>query len=264
MVKGFTFVVALSSLAWIYWVLHQSSNQRAQLHSYIDAREGDTVCRPDRKAWNDTGNGAFVIAISGVCVACEAAKPLEVRIEDYGRLNGVPTFYVADADRNNNDLFTQLSAAGKNVFRVESLKFGANKVPTFMRVDDSGKIQAMWVGSPPESHRDEAFGLVTIGWSSRGYDIAPAGKLADYIANPDYQILALSDSGHRHDRAKVLPVKDLNIRARYELDPGFGVAIDCGSAAFASSCQEAALTLSSLKVKHVVAVGLSERASVCF
>ena len=268
--KSITFwLVAAASMGWLLWQVEQRYRRTRGTNSaeaYIDAREEDSLCRPDRKAWNNSKKGAFVIAAIAGCPACEVAKPLEARIEDYGRVHEIPTFYVVNAGAKDEKLAIELKAAGKVVLRIEPRVFGVTKVPTFMRVDDGGNIQAMWVGAPREQHlEDEAFGLVTAGRTSRGYDVISPSELPAYVANPGYQILALSEMGLRKTkRAKVLPLRDLYIRARYELSPDLGVVVDCGSAPSAAACQEAAIILAARDFRHVVAAGLPHRSRFCF
>jgi len=260
-------LVGLMSFAWLLLQVrtsYKTVEARAALQAYVDAREGDAVCSPDHKAWNTSGAGAFVIAANGGCPACLTVKPFEEEIEDYGRLRKIPAFYVVAMTKENDAMAQELRAAGKSVIRIRTGDFGIASVPTFMRVSDNGTIQAMWTGVVPKDLHDGLLAAITEGRTTRGYDTIPSAELPAFVSNPKYQILAMSEIGlNQTRRAKVIPLRDLAIRAPYELSTKLGVVVDCGSASSALDCQVAATTLARLKFDRVVALGLPGRSTSC-
>jgi hypothetical protein len=76
-------------------------------------------------------------------------------------------------------------------------------------------------------------------------------------------VIALSPVGHRPGVAyKMIPPGDLAVRAKYELREGAVTVIDCGTGPSVGGCQQAAITLSKMGYKVVVA-DLPRRSGRC-
>jgi hypothetical protein len=91
-------------------------------HEYVDAIEGDSICRPGGRAWAPPGSDAFVIVASATCSACQLTKPFDEEVYRYAKTRSIPVFYVLSDKPENRERERELAADGRNVIRSASVR----------------------------------------------------------------------------------------------------------------------------------------------
>ena len=259
--RRIAFAVLLMGFCLAYWVWQFQIRYYRRSHPlpYIEVAVGDRICRPDHNPWASVRSSAYAIVGAAACAACRESRPFEEELFEYARSQGLKTYYVLSADREDDERASELKAEGRTVLRMQATDLGISRIPTFLRISADGVIESMWSNSVPRTVHDEVLAGVTQG-RMQEYFRSAASELPKYISDSSYQMVALSKIGRREDsRAIVMPFKDLIVRARYELQRNRPVAIDCGSLLSTLSCQMGAMDLSKLKFSKVVAVGLPSR-----
>jgi thiol-disulfide isomerase/thioredoxin len=261
--KQKVYVVFSSILAVIFTVWRISAQRQGIGEPQTDVGVGDTLCRADHRSWASPGSSALVIVGASYCPACQAAQPFEEQLNQYGENHDIPVFYVFSQDARNDALAIQLRQAKRTVIRANLRVLGVRRTPSFLRVDDQGIVQSMWTNSiPPGTESEVLAGLAT--GHLETYDKVSAAELAAYLTDSNYRILALSEIGHDlAPRASVIPFSELGVRAKYELNPEQRIVLDCGTALSPLACQQAAIVLSQMRFKQVIAVGLPPRRPGC-
>jgi hypothetical protein len=222
-----TIFAALLALAWSGRIRSAGGMGRAK---GLEVTAGDLVCRPGGQPWSEPGSSALIIATSSTCPACRVGKPFDDEIADYWRSRGLAVFYVLAPKRENEARARELSAAGGSVIREEPRDLGIRSVPTIMRVDARGVVQSIWTGTVPESEHDAVFASLVSGSSLQGYRTVPGGAVPDYARDSNVQLLTLSPRGQRPGLVyKTIPVNELAVRAKYELDRGRTTLLGCPS-----------------------------------
>ncbi len=251
------------SLAWLSWmILARYHSAESPVKPYVEGGVGDVVCRPDGHLWTSSGD-AFVIVGSATCAACSLSKPFEEELDDYAKQHGIPIFYVLANGPQGDQRERELRAQGKTVIRTNLHDFGITGIPAFLRVNDRGVIQSMRSGTVPNDVHEKILRSLVAG-NLQAYKKVTAAEVPLYAANAGYQVLALSDIGTRESwKVTTIPVKELTVRAKYELNPQLGVVIDCNTILSPLLCHSAALTLAAMQFEPVIAAGIPSRANKC-
>ncbi len=237
----------------------------AMASMYIDAMEGDRLCRPDGGAWASPGSTAFVFAVSATCSACTATKTFDEEVYEYAMARRLPVYFALSERQENRSRVQELTSAGRKVVRVKSLQdLGLARIPTIARVDDHGVIQSRWTGTVPENEHDAVLASVTSGQGMQTYRRIEQSEMKRFALARHAQVLAFSGLTSDPELVtKIIPAAEVYIRAKHELDPNIVTVIDCASTLSAHTCQEAGLNLAIAHFREVVVSGLPARPSVC-
>jgi hypothetical protein len=239
--------------------------ERQQRSEYVDAMEGDRVCRPGYEAWAKPGSQAFVIVASATCGACLAVKSFDEEIYQYAVAHMMPVFYVLSDKPENRERERELVSWKRSVLRVHSLlDFGLARVPTVARVDHRGVIQSRWTGTVPDGQHDAVFASLTSGRGIQTYARIASSELRSFVASRHAQVLAFSELNKDPTIvAKIIPPAEVYVRARRELNPDTVTVVDCGSILNPAFCQDAGINLAVAHFREVVLSGLPDRPAVC-
>jgi len=228
----------------------------------LDLEVGARVCRPDKTPWPKAHRIVLVVG-STTCPVCSATKPFtEVLFERCTKL-AIPVFYIMP-DRPDNDAEAErVRSLGRHVLRADLRSFGAVRIPTTISVNSDGTILAMWTGSVAESMAEALITEVTSGTMRPLYERISRAELKSAAQQVEkYDILALDRLGSAPfygAHYKVLPARDLSVRAKYELTTNSKVFVDCDTGGGLYVCQEALLTLAKMGFQQLVAIDLPRR-----
>ncbi len=231
---------------------------------FVEAVQGDSVCRPDGDPWNRSGGGAFVIASLATCGACQQQIPFDEEVYRYATAHGIPVYYFLGAQARNDGRARELRDAGRTVLRGSLAVAGLERVPTIARINNSGVIESSWSGTIPQGRHDEILDSVLHGGSLQSYERIAEAELARYVSDHRISVIALSEIGK--DPAVpsiIMSPQDLYVRARHEIEPGAPVLVDCGSALQPRMCQDAVIGLTAMAPRRVVVSGIPRRSVKC-
>jgi hypothetical protein len=112
-------VVVSVSLLFLYW--HSSTLLWQWPESApLDLGVGDRICLPIFAEARDGGQDLFIISTDSLCPFCEAAKPFEVALEEFGAGVGIRTMYLINDRPVGEPLAEKYEAAGKAVIRARA------------------------------------------------------------------------------------------------------------------------------------------------
>lgn len=229
----------------------------------LDLEVGARMCRPDNLPWPSSQAQRTVVIIgSATCPVCTNERPFSERLfSRCGELH-IPVVYILPDRHDNDSQARDLASLGRSVLRTNLRELGMVRIPTIAAVKPDGTILALWTGSVEQAMEDKLESKITQGTSDPLCRRVPRTG-AEYLISrqPLTQILALDNSssppvgGLRH---KVIPVSELSVRARYEMNSSYTTVVDCGVQTV-YECQEALLTLSKMGFHDLVALDLPRR-----
>jgi hypothetical protein len=230
--------------------------------SFVDVAEGDDFCLPGLHT-HAPAAGAVIIAIGSKCEACSTSKGFDERLYEEAQSRGIPAYFLLSNKSENGQSAAGLRAAGRNVVIGDPVSYGVSRIPTALRVDAANKIVSMWTGTVSQAKEHEVIQALLSGSSLQKYSTIDQGLLPKYARDAGTTVLSLSARGARQDlHSKVIPSSELSLRARYELERGRLIVVDCASLETARSCQESVLHLVRMRF-HVLAAGLPRNSLSC-
>jgi hypothetical protein len=250
------FLLALPVFLWVRLGLATHARTDGQPDEPVQAVDGDLVCRPDGSPWASKSTSAFVLVTSPTCGACQLAKSFDDEVYAYATRNAMPVYYLLPVGKTSDSATSDLKRAGRVVLRTNLGRFGASRLPTFLRLSYEGRVQSKWTGTVPAWRHDEVLTSITVGRSLEHYQTIVPAQLSAASVRSDVQVLTLSRLPEAAGVTSVwIPFSELSVRAAYELDPRRTTLIDCGTTLKASTCQDAAIFLAKERF-DVITVGL--------
>lgn len=228
-----------------------------------DADVGDRLCLStaiDGRVGNH--RNSILVVISATCPACREITAFTDRLNAAAVRNGLDVLYVVPVGPTHDPLQRSLSQQGRLTVRVRLEHLGVTRVPSIVTIDAAQTILAMWTGTVPKQWEDSVIADLVEPPGKRRYDLIRSSQNHQPIFRVPYQLLVFH-SGHNRPGAKVIPAQQLAIRARYELDEGKEVVVDCATTPSARQCQEALLTLFAIGFRSISALDLEPRVAEC-
>lgn len=217
---------------------------------------GDTLCRPDGKAWSAAGSYAIIIVTP--CLTCAGRGDIEDDLYDYAIRQHVPIYQVFGSGSSQRQATAR---EGLIVLRADLNSFGVSR-PTIFRVNGQGVVQSMWTGTVPGPIRASVFRSLTTGVSLEKYESMTEVDFAGRSLDERARILSLGDRAEVKSSRQphvVIRLNELAARSPSLLSGTREVFVLCSTASSLLKCQDAAIILSKLGFPKVVAVGIDPR-----
>ena len=172
-----------------------------------------------------------VLATAEACTPCELSRRFDETLFKEAIARGVRVaVLIPDTDKNQPSFDKRV-----RVQRVNFRSVGVFKHPTLLIVDALGKITDLWAGRMTEREEERALARVAGNPKASPYAQGDIAEAAWVQLEPRYNGILL-DVRERKDFARYhrqsaanIPVDEVEIRSRHELDQTKPVVIDCTS-----------------------------------
>jgi len=239
--------------------------RRAATAQLLDAEIGDHLCLPGEMYLPPSVSRLVVIVESATCAACTANEPSERIVVSNAAAAGFPVYWVLPNRSDQAERATRLKKAGHNVVRTDLHRFGIARTPAIAMIDTTGLVLGMHLGAVSTTAVERVWSDLVSGLSVYKYDRISRSDFEDRARIGAVQAIALTRPVHGFPSSEVkyrlIPLAELEIRSRYELNENQPVFIDCDTAT-PQICQEALFRLSPM-FSRLVAINQPRRSGIC-
>jgi hypothetical protein len=205
-------------------------------------------------------NLSFVLVTNPTCRYCIKSAPFHKRLNSAATAHGIPLYAIVPDIKHARELLQTLGVKEVSTRAWASMNVSVSGTPTLLAVSRIGTVERIWIGSVPDEVERDILSLTEHPEISRLPVPPPADER--HVKIPNYstselqkiqmtQHVRVIDPDERHgaesvDRDKIsIPLRELMIRARFELNIKDLQVVDCTSGR-EGTCLKAAEMLSGM------------------